>query len=134
MTASSWIYSYGVHVSLEGTERVRLDGLERLEEDSAEKIIEFARRNKSRLLTELRSKPVKVMKAIETVLVTPDGHLRCKHCVNHSVVCICSGPCTAKGMIRDPDCFACHAFLEKFPRQVGKAAYWAGDNQKRELQ
>jgi hypothetical protein len=48
----------------------------------------------------------------------------CKHCVHHSVTCVCSGPCTAKGIVRDPECFACHAFVENFTSKPRRPAYY----------
>ena len=115
MTALNWIQNHGVEVSLEDSERVRLDGLDRLKEEQFAKVVEFAKRNKSKLLAELRS--------YAHGECDPLAGTMCKHCVHHSVTCVCNGPCTAKGMVRDPECFACHAFVDKDPRKAKRPAY-----------
>lgn len=118
MTVLSWIQSHGVSVSLVGPENILLDGLDRLNEDQAAKVVEFAKQNKPRLLVELRGH----------VVGEPDplAGAMCKHCVHHSVTCICSGPCTARGLVRDPECVACHAFVEKQPGKRRQPAYYSG--------
>lgn len=118
MTALVWIQNHGIDVSLEGAESVRLEGLDRLKEDRAARVVEYARQNKPRLLAELRTQG--------RGQCTPLSGARCKHCVHHSVTCVCNGSCTAKGMVRDPECIACHAFVEEFPRQARRPAYYSG--------
>jgi len=118
MTALSWIQSHGVYVSLVGPENILLDGLDRLKEAHAAKVVDFARQNKPTLLAELRVQ--------DRGECDPLAGAMCKHCVHHSVTCVCNGPCTSKGMVRDPECFACHAFVDKAPHKVKRPAYYGG--------
>jgi hypothetical protein len=116
MTALDWIQNYGVRVSLEGTEHIRLEGLDSLQIKQAEKVVELAKENKPHLLGELHARKI----GNYTLFSGP----MCKHCIHHSVTCVCKGPCTARGMVRDPDCFACHTFVEKTPRRAWRPAYY----------
>lgn len=114
MTPLSWIRGHGIQVSLVGPESILLDGLDRLDIEESEKVVAFARQNKLRLLAELRTHV--------RGKCDPLVGAMCKHCVHHSVTCVCSGPCTARGMTRDPDAVACHVFVAKSARQSRRPA------------
>lgn len=108
MTPLQWIKSLGVEVTYIEPDSVQLTGLDQLCQEKAINVVSYARLHKPRLLAELRSH---VRDKCD-----PLAGAMCKHCVHHSVVCVCSGPCTAKGMVRDPQCVACHAFVAKSTR------------------
>lgn len=114
MRALDWIQRQGVGVYLEQTMQIRLEGLDALDTMQAQEIVEFAKENKARLVAELRAQ------------YNRSADPMCKHCKHHSVACICNGPCTAKGLFRDPEWFACHAFEDKFPRRPKRYAYFSG--------
>lgn len=55
MNALAWLVERGVDVTLEGEDNLRLTGLGRFDQVSAREMVEYARRNKVRLLAELHS-------------------------------------------------------------------------------
>jgi len=116
MSVLSWFTGLGLKVSLDGEDALKIDGLDKLRPYHVKTAINYAKQNKPALLAELRAQ--------ERGECPPLPEAMCKHCVHHSVTCVCNGPCTAKGMVRDPEWFACHAFVEKGPRKPRRPAYY----------
>ncbi len=116
MSVLSWFTDLGLEVSLDGEDALKIEGLEKLRPNHVKVAINYAKQNKPTLLAELRSQ--------EHGEPDPLSGAMCKHCVHHSVLCVCNGPCTAKGMVRDPECFACHAFVDKEPWKEKRPAYY----------
>ena len=116
MNVLSWFTDLGLQVSIGEGQSLQIGGLDKLKPYHVETVINYAKQSKHLLLVELRAQ--------DRGECDPLAWAMCKHCIHHSVTCVCNGPCTAKGMVRDPECFACHAFVDKDPRKAKRPAYY----------